>query len=159
MARRGYVQDREFQEEVVDIKRVSKKTKGGDQMGFTALVLVGNKAGEVGTGLARSRDVVSAIKKAMKYAHRNKVSLNISGNTVVHDVEAKYGGSRVLIKPAPEGSGLIAGGAVRTVLDLAGVKDASAKMLGSGNKTSAVRCTIEALQKLPASKEKQEKEE
>ncbi len=150
MAGRGFVQDKEFLEEVIDIKRVSKKTKGGDQMGFTALVVIGNKKGTVGTGLAKSRDVVSAIKKAMRYAHRNKVDLNTSENTIAHEVEAKYGGSHVLIKPAPEGSGLIAGGAVRTVLELAGVKDASAKMLGSGNKTSSVRCTIKALQKLKA---------
>lgn len=148
MARKGYVQEKEFEEKVIQIKRVSKKTKGGDQMGFTALVAVGNKKGEIGTGLAKSKDVVSAIKKAMKKANRSKIEVNISGDTIAYDVFAKYGGAEVMIKPASEGTGLIAGGAVRTVLELAGVKNASAKMLGSSNKTSNVRATIEALQKL-----------
>ena len=148
MARRGYKQESEFTEEVVDIKRVSKKTKGGDQIAFTALVVVGNKKGKVGTGLAKSKDVVSAIHKAIKRAHSDLAQVNTKGDTIAHEVKAKYSGAEVLIKPAPEGTGLIAGGTVRTVLNLAGVKNASAKMLGSNNKVSNVRCTIKALQRL-----------
>lgn len=148
MAKRGYKQEKEYIEKVIDIKRVSKKTKGGDQMGFTALVVVGNKEGTIGTGLAKSKDVVSAIKKSVKRAHSNLVEVKTQDDTIAHEVEAKYGGAKVKIKPAPEGTGLIAGGSVRVVLELAGVKDASAKMLGSGNKTSNVRCTIKALRKL-----------
>lgn len=151
MARKGYVQqENAFEERVVQIKRVSKKTKGGDQMGFTSLVVVGNKKGEIGTGLAKAKDVVSAIKKSIKKANRNIVKVNTKEDTIAHEVKGKYGGAEVLIKPAPEGTGLIAGGAVRTVLELAGVKNASAKMLGSSNQTSNVRCTIKALQKLKA---------
>lgn len=148
MARRGYKQEKEFIEKVVDIKRVSKKTKGGDQMGFTALVVIGNKKGKVGTGLAKSKDVVTSIKKSIKKAHSNIVEVKTTEDTIAHEVEAKYSGARVKIKPAPEGAGLIAGGSVRVVLDLAGVKNASAKMLGSNNKTANVRCTIKALRNL-----------
>ncbi|HDQ88803.1 MAG TPA: 30S ribosomal protein S5 [candidate division WWE3 bacterium] len=145
---RGYIQEKEYEEKVLQIKRVSKKTQGGDQSKFSALVVLGNKAGRLGVGLAKSRDVQSAIKKSISYANRSMVDLNISGETIPHEVKAKYGASKVLIKPAPAGSGLIAGGTVRVVLELAGVKNASAKVLGSNNKTSNVRCTIKALQKI-----------
>ncbi len=148
MARRGYKQEKEYIEKVVDIRRVSKKTKGGDQMAFTALVVIGNKKGKIGTGLAKSKDVVGAIKKSIKKAHSDIGEVRTTDDTIAHEVKAKYGGASVLIKPAPEGTGLIAGGAVRTVLELAGVKNASAKMLGSNNKISNVRCTIKALKKL-----------
>jgi small subunit ribosomal protein S5 len=148
MARRGYKQESEFTEEVVDIRRVSKKTKGGDQIAFTALVVVGNKKGKVGTGLAKSKDVVTAIQKAIKRAHSDLAQVKTEKDTIAHEVKAKYSGAEVLIKPAPKGTGLIAGGTVRTVLNLAGVKNASAKMLGSNNKVSNVRCTIKALKKL-----------
>jgi small subunit ribosomal protein S5 len=148
MADRSYRQNTEYEEKVLQIKRVSKKTGGGDQMGFTALVVIGNKAGKVGIGLARSKDVQSAVRKSVTYANRNMVELTIPGETLPYEVNAKYGASEVMIKPAPVGSGLIAGGAVRVVLELAGVKNASAKMLGSSNKTSNARCAVKALQKI-----------
>jgi small subunit ribosomal protein S5 len=148
MADKVYKQEKEYEEKVLQIKRVSKKTKGGDQMGFTALVVVGNKAGKVGLGLARAKDVQSALKKSISSANRNTVDIMMQGETLPHEVSAKYGASEVLIKPAPAGSGLIAGGTVRVVLELAGVKNASAKMLGSNNKTLNARCAIKALQKL-----------
>jgi len=148
MARRGYKQDSEYDEKVVEIKRVSKKTKGGDQMSFTALVIVGNRKGDLGVGSAKSKDVVSSIRKAVDFARRNMIKLQTTGSTIAHEVHAKYGAASVVIKPAPEGAGLIAGGSVRLVLELAGVKNASAKMLGSNNKLSNVRCTVRALQKL-----------
>ncbi|HOM78137.1 30S ribosomal protein S5 [Patescibacteria group bacterium] len=148
MVDRPYKQESEFEERVIEIKRVSKKTTGGDKMGFSALVIVGNKSGKIGIGLAKSSDVQSAVKKSVAYANRNMINLNISGATLPHDVTAKSGASQVLIKPAPEGSGLIAGGTVRSVLELAGVKNASAKILGSNNKTLNARCTVKALQKI-----------
>lgn len=148
MADKVYKQEKEYEEKVLQIKRVSKKTKGGDQMGFTALVVVGNKAGKVGLGLAKAKDVQSALKKSISSANRNTVDIVMQGETLPHEVSAKYGASEVLIKPAPAGSGLIAGGTVRVVLELAGVRNASAKMLGSNNKTLNARCAIKALQKL-----------
>jgi len=148
MAKRGYKQNSEYDEKVVEIKRVSKKTQGGDQMSFTALVILGNRKGDFGIGSAKSKNVVSSIRKAVDFARGNMMKLKTTGSTIAHEVRAKYGAASVVIKPAPEGTGLIAGGSVRLVLDLAGVKNASAKMLGSSNKLSNVHCTVKALQKL-----------
>lgn len=148
MAKRGYKQDSEYDEKVVEIRRVSKKTQGGDQMSFTVLAIVGNRKGDLGVGSAKSKNVVTSIKKAVDFARKNMVKLNTTGYTIAHEVQAKCGAASVLVKPAPEGAGLIAGGPVRLVLELAGVKNASAKMLGSNNKLSNVRCTVKALQKL-----------
>lgn len=141
-------QESQLEEKVLEIKKVSKKTAGGDQMGFSALVVAGNRAGRIGIGLAKSKDVQTAVKKAVSCANRDAVELNMLGNTIPYEVGAKYRSSEVLIKPAPAGSGLIAGGAVRVALELAGVKDASAKILGSNNKTSNARCALKALQKI-----------
>lgn len=137
-----------FEEKVIQIKRVSKKTKGGNKVGFTALAVVGDKAGKIGTGMAKALDVTTAISKALSKARRNVVSVNISENTIPHEVLESFGASTVKIMPAPRGSGIIAGGAVRDVLSLCGVKDVSAKMLGSNNKNGAVMCTINALKKM-----------
>ena len=98
---RGFVQDKEYQDKVVEIKRVSKKTQGGDNINFTALVVIGNKAGEVGVGLSRSGDVASAVRKAQTDANRNKVKVALKGGTISHEVNANYAGSEVLIMPAP----------------------------------------------------------
>ncbi|MFA5776533.1 MAG: 30S ribosomal protein S5 [Patescibacteria group bacterium] len=137
-----------FEEKVIQIKRVSKKTKGGNKIGFTALAVVGDKAGKVGTGMAKALDVTTAISKALSKARRDVVSINIGENTIPHEVLESYKASTVKIMPAPKGSGIIAGGAVRDVLALCGIKDVSAKMLGSNNKNGAVMCTINALKKL-----------
>jgi len=141
-------QENAFEEKIVEIKRVAKKTSGGDKIGFSVLVVVGNKSGKIGIGLAKAADVQSAVKKSVSSANRSIVDLRIHGETLPHEVSAKTGSSHVLIKPAPEGSGLIAGGTVRTVLELAGVKNASAKILGGNNKTLNARCTLKALKKL-----------
>ena len=130
------------------IKRVSKKTTGGNDIGFTALVLVGDKKGSVGTGYGKAKDVSTAIRKAISKAKENMIDVRLKGTSISYDVSAKYGAAKVLLKPAPKGSGLIAGGSIRVVLELAGIKDISSKMLGSNNKVSNVRCTIEALKKL-----------
>ncbi|HLC93757.1 MAG TPA: 30S ribosomal protein S5 [Patescibacteria group bacterium] len=139
---------KEYEEKVIQIKRVSKKTRGGNKIGFTALVVIGNKGGKVGTGLGKATDVTSAVQKAVQTAKNNMVTVKLKGSTIAHEVEDKYGASRIILKPAPEGSGIIAGGSVRSVVELAGIKDISAKILGSNNKVGNVRCTLSALGKL-----------
>src|SRR3989344_5343866 len=130
----GYVRTKEFEERVFQIKRVSKKTSGGNAIGFTALVIVGNKEGKVGAGLGKAKDVSKAIQKGLSKAKENIIDVNIKETTIPHIIEHKYAAAKVLLKPAPKGSGLIAGGTVRVVLEMAGIKDVSAKMLGSNNK-------------------------
>jgi small subunit ribosomal protein S5 len=138
----------DFQEKVIQIKRVSKKTKGGSTVSFAALVVVGDKKGQVGTGYARGRDVSSGITKSIAGAKKELIKVEMNGGTIPHEVQAKYGSAIVLLKPAPQGAGIIAGGSVRIVVELAGIKDISAKMLGSSNKICNIRCTLKALQML-----------
>ena len=139
---------KEFDEKVVQISRVSKKTKGGNKMGFTALVLIGNGNGKVGVGLGKAKDVSSAIQKAISRAKETLIEVPITGATIPHEVSMKFKSAKVLMKPAPVGSGIIAGGTVRDVVELVGIKDISAKMLGSNNKNANVYCAIEALRSL-----------
>jgi len=136
---------KEFEETVVEIKRVSKKTKGGNTMRFSALVVVGDKAGRVGVGLSKAPDVRSAIKKSIEFAKRRMIKIPLRGTTVPYSVEAKFSAARVILKPAPAGSGIIAGGPMRVVLEAAGVRDASGKILGTKNKASNVYATLKAL--------------
>ena len=143
-----YSAPKEYEEKVIQIKRVSKKTRGGNKIGFTALVVLGNKNGKVGTGLGKARDVSSAVQKAVQNAKKNMIDIKLKGSTIAHEVEDKFGSSIVFLKPAPEGSGIIAGGSVTNVVELAGIKDISAKILGSNNKLGNVKCTIKALSKL-----------
>ena len=138
----------EFEEKVIEIKRVSKKTKGGNAIGFAALVIVGNKSGKVGYGYGKAQNVADAIGKAISSAKKNIYTIKISGKTIAHEVTAKVGSSKILLKPAPEGTGIIAGGPVRIVMEMAGIKDISSKVLGSNNKLLNVKCAIKALQKL-----------
>lgn len=144
----GFVRQKEFEERVYQIKRVSKKNTGGNVIGFTALAIVGDKNGRVGAALGKSKDVSRAIQKALAKAKTEVVSVQLNEDTIPHIVRNKYAAARILLKPAPKGTGIIAGGPIRAVLELAGVKDVSAKMLGSNNKLSNVRCTIKALEKL-----------
>lgn len=143
-----YQQQKEFEERIVNTKRVSKKTKGGNKIGFTALVVVGNKKGKVGIGLGKAPNISAAIQKGIKIAKKEAVDVNIVDGTVPHEVTAKYKSSTVKLMPAPEGSGVIAGGVVRDVLELAGVRNISAKLIGSNNKQCTVYSTMEALQNL-----------
>lgn len=138
----------EMEEKVIEIRRVSKKTKGGNTIAFAVLVVVGNKNGRVGIGYGKAPDVATSINKAVGKAKKSMVNVKLNGPTISHEVLAKYGSAKVLLKPAPKGTGIIAGGAVRAVLDLAGVKDISAKMIGANNKISNVRCALNALKKL-----------
>jgi len=137
--------EKEFDETVVQINRVSKKTKGGNTMRFSALVVVGDRKGKVGAGLSKAADVRSAIMKAIGYAKRHMIEVPIKGNSVPFEIRKKFGAAKILIKPAPPGSGIIAGGPTRVVLEAAGVRDAVAKRLGTSNKISNVYATIEAL--------------
>ena len=139
---------REFEEKVVQVKRVSKKTKGGNKIGFTALVVVGNKKGKVGLGLGKAADVSSAVKKASSFAQRHLIEVPMRGTTIPHEVGLKLGAARLILKPAPAGSGVIAGGAVRAVVEAAGIKDVVGKILGTANKANNVYATLEALKRL-----------
>ena len=138
----------EFEEKIIEIKRVSKKIKGGSAIGFSVLVVVGNKNGKVGYGFGKAQNVADAIRKAINSAKKKMYDVKISGKTISHEVTAKVGASKVLLKPAPEGTGVIAGGSVRIVMEMAGVKDISSKVLGSNNKLLNVRCAIKALNEL-----------
>ncbi len=137
-----------FSEKIVEINRTSKKTSGGNKIRFTALVVVGDGQGKVGVGLGKSNDVANAIVKGISFAKKRLVDVPLVNGTIPHRIEVKKGAARVLLKPAPEGSGIIAGGPVRNVVEAAGVKNVSSKILGTGNKASNVYATFEALRRL-----------
>lgn len=139
-----------LEEKVVQVNRVSKKTKGGNKMRFTALVIVGNRNGKVGVGLGKSNDVSSAIIKAVTFAKKRMIDVPIENGTIPYSIRIKKGAAQVLLKPAPQGTGIIAGGAVRAVVEAAGIKNISSKILGSDNKANNVYATFEALQRLGA---------
>ncbi len=138
----------EFEEVIVNIGRVTKVVKGGRRFRFTALVVVGNKNGLVGYGFGKAKEVPNAIKKAVDDAFKNIMEVNVKGSTIAHDVEVKFNSSRILLKPASEGTGIIAGGATRPVVELAGIKDILTKSLGSNNPSNVVRATLKALSML-----------
>lgn len=138
----------EFEEAIVNIGRVTKVVKGGRRFRFTALVVVGNKNGTIGFGTGKAKEVPDAIKKAVDEAFKNLTTISIKGTTIAHDIEEKFNASRVLLKPASEGTGVIAGGAVRPVLELAGIQDILTKSIGSNNPNTLVRATVKALANL-----------
>ena len=140
----------EFSEVVVNIGRVTKVVKGGRRFRFNALVVVGNKKGMVGFGLGKAKEVPDAIKKAIDDAFKNIIKVNVKGTTIAHDIEHKYNASRILLKPASEGTGVIAGGSARPVIELAGIKDILTKSLGSSNPYNVVRATFDALARIKA---------
>lgn len=140
--------DSEFFERVVQINRVSKKTKGGDRRSLSVLVVVGDKKGKVGVGLGKASEVQSAVRKATNYAKKHLTQVPLKGRTIPHQVLVKYGAARVLLKPAREGTGVIAGGAVRVVVEAAGISDIVSKSLGTKNKASNVYATLQALARL-----------
>ncbi len=135
----------EFEEVVVNIGRVTKVVKGGRRFRFNALMVVGNKKGTVGYGFGKAKEVPDAIKKAVEDAFKNLVSIDLKGTTIAHDIEVKYNASKIILKPAKEGTGVKAGGDARPVLELAGIKDILSKQLGSTNSSNVVRATIKAL--------------
>ena len=135
----------ELQERLVNINPVSKTVKGGRTRSFSALVVVGDGNGKVGAGLGKAKEVPEAIRKATEEAKKNMISVPIVGTTIPHEITETYGGARVLLKPASEGTGVIAGGPVRAVLESAGVRDVLTKSLGSANPINVVRATINGL--------------
>ena len=141
---------KEFEEKVVQVNRVSKKTKGGNQMGFSVLVVVGDRKGRVGVGLGKAKDVLSSIQKAVKKAKRRLLNVPIQGTTIPFAIEVKFGAAHIILKPAPAGSGIIAGGAIRAVVDAAGIRDISSKIKGTSNPASNVYATMKALTKIRA---------
>lgn len=138
----------DYEEKVIQVSRVSKKTKGGDQMSFSVLMVVGDRKGKVGVGLGKAQDVVSSIRKGAKRAKKSMIEAPIKGSTVPFKMRGKHGAGEVLLKPASEGSGVIAGGPVRAVVEAAGISDISAKILGSDNPASSVYATFDALKKM-----------
>lgn len=138
----------EFVEEVVQVNRVSKKTKGGNKIGFAVLVVVGNKKGKVGVGLGKAADVASSIRKGVTQAKKHFVEVPIINQTIPFAIRLKRGAAKIVLMPAPRGSGVIAGGAVRSVVSAAGIQNISSKVLGTGNKASNVYAAIDALKKI-----------
>jgi len=138
----------EFDHQLIDLTRVTRVTKGGKQLSFRACVVVGDKDGRVGEGTAKGKDVQMAIEKSRRKAKKNVIKINRAGDTIPHAIHAKFGAAKVLLKPAPAGSGLISGGPVRIILGLAGIESASSKILGSNNKVNITRATLAALKKL-----------
>ena len=138
----------EYFERVVQVNRVSKKTKGGDKRSLSVLVVVGDKKGKVGVGLGKATDVQSAVRKATIYAKKHMIDVALNGTTIPHLVMVKNGAARVLLKPAPVGTGVIAGGAVRVVVEAAGIRDIVSKIIGTKNRASNVYTTLEALGQL-----------
>lgn len=138
----------ELSEKVVAINRVAKVVKGGRRFSFSALVVVGNGAGFVGYGLGKANEVPESIKKGIVQAKNNLVAIPLSGATIPFAVEGKYGASKVILRPACEGTGVIAGGPVRAIMELAGVKDILTKSLGASNALNMVRAAIDALKRI-----------
>ncbi|EKE14453.1 MAG: 30S ribosomal protein S5 [uncultured bacterium] len=138
-------EDKEFQEKVVKIRRVSKKTTGGNYVTFSALVVVGNRKGKVGIGLGRSLEVPPAIQKAISYAKKHMITVPMRNKTIPHEVRVKFKAALILLKPAPEGTGLKVGSVTRVILDLAGVENASGKIIGSRNQIVNTYAIMKAL--------------
>lgn len=143
----------ELKEKVVQIRRVTKVVKGGKKMGFRAVVVVGDMLSSVGLGIGKAAEVASAIRKGVEAAKKNQLEIAQVQGTLPHDVVGKFGASHVVLRPAPAGTGVIAGGAVRTILELAGMKNVVAKSIGSNNAINVARATLNGLTALKSREE------
>lgn len=141
-------EEKQFDERVVNIDRVARVVKGGRRFRFRALVVVGDHKGRVGIGISKGADVTTAVTKAVEVAKKNFVNIPLHNGTIPHEAEAKVSGAKIMIKPAAPGTGLIAGGVVRTVLEVAGVSNVLSKSLGSSNKINTSYATLAALQSI-----------
>ena len=148
MAKRINAAELDLQEQLVVLNRVSKTVKGGRIARFAAIMVVGDGNGDVGYGLGKAAEVPDAIRKGIEDAKKNMITVSLNGSTIPHDVIGEYGSGRVLLKPAAPGTGIIAGGTVRTILALAGIKNIRAKCLRSTNPTNVVKATFEGLRSL-----------
>ncbi len=148
MAYADEIKEEGLVEKLVEVNRVTKVVKGGRIFGFTALTVVGDTKGRVGFGRGKAREVPVAIQKAMEAARRNMIDVDLSGSTIWYPITERHGASKVYMQPASEGTGVIAGGAMRAVLEAAGVQDVLAKCYGSTNKVNVVRATFKALKKM-----------
>lgn len=155
------VEKPEFEQKLVDLSRVTRVTRGGKQLSFRALVVLGDRKGQVSYGLSKGKDVTIAVSKAVDQAKKRMIKLSLAKGTISHEVRHKYKAARILLKPAPQGTGVKAGGAMRIVLDLAGIENVVGKIMGTNNKINNVKCTYEALTllKKPRISKKEKKEE
>ncbi len=144
----GVQEEKQYDERVIHVNRVARVVKGGRRFRFQALVVVGDRKGKVGVGVSKGADVTAAVSKATEVAKKQLVVVNLYKGTLPHEAEAKVGGAHILIKPASAGTGLIAGGVVRTVLEVAGISNVLSKSLGSTNKINTAYATLAALQSL-----------
>ena len=154
---RGKKEKPEFEQKLLDLARVTRVVKGGRRFRFRATLVIGNRKGKVGVGVGKGSDVTDAIGKAFDDAKKNMITVAIKNNTIAHAVEHKKGSAKVILKPAKEGRSIVAGGAVRAVVDFAGIRDIVSKSLGTSNKLNVARATVEALAMLSSSKTRKER--
>lgn len=149
----------EFEQRILDIARVTRVMAGGKRMRFRACVAIGDKKGKVSIGVCKGADVTIAVTKAVNKAKKSTIDVSIINETIPHEIYNKFGAAKILFKPARKGRGVIAGGVVRIILELAGIKNVTSKILGTNNKVNNAKCTIEALQKLKKVEAKKEPSE
>ena len=152
--RRNRKEKDEFDSKILDIARVARVVKGGRRFSFRTTVIAGDKKGKVGIGIGKGADVMSGMDKAIAKAKKNLIKVNIRNDSIPYEISEKYGAAKVFLKPAKKGRGVSAGGAVRTVVELAGIENVSAKILGSANKINNARATLKALAKLKVKSKK-----